>query len=166
VLVSHSALGSTPASGSSSDPALSADGRYLAFASTATDLVPGQGPPDPAYYSNIFLYDRVAGSLVLASHTAAGPHNTGTRDSSSPSLSADGRYLLFRSDATDLLSGQTGASGNLFLYDRVTGVTTLVSHENGSPTVGGGGMDGGLHHSLLSADGRYAAFGSFRPDLA
>jgi Tol biopolymer transport system component len=166
VLVSRSALGGGGASGASSAPDFSADGRYFTFASTATDLVPGQVAPDSYYHSNIFLYDRVADALTLVSHTAAGPQATGDTDSTSPSLSADGRYLLFHSDATDLLAGQTGAAGNLFLYDRVTGITRLVSHEVGSATVAGGGLDGGLHHPILSADGRYAAFESFRPDLA
>jgi Tol biopolymer transport system component len=166
VLVSRSALGGGGADGSSSAPAFSADGRYLAFASDATDLVPGQVRPDSYYFSNVYLYDRVAGSLTLVSHSTAGPHNTGNSDSSAPSLSADGRYLLFRGNATDLIAGQTGGSGNLFLYDRVTGVTSLVSHENGSTTAGGGGGDGGINHPIFSADGRYAAFASNRPDLA
>jgi Tol biopolymer transport system component len=166
VLVSRSALGGGGSGGSSSAPAFSADSRYLAFASAATDLVPGQVHPDSSLFSNVYLYDRVAGSLTLVSHSTAGPHNTGNSDSTAPSLSADGRYLLFRGNATDLIAGQTGGSGNLFLYDRVTGVTTLVSHESGSTTAGGGGEDGGINHPIFSADGRYAAFASNRPDLA
>ncbi|MEA2602458.1 MAG: hypothetical protein QOF89_3450 [Acidobacteriota bacterium] len=139
---------------------MSPDGRWLAFVSSAAGLVPGQQDPPPApdgsRDSNVFLWDRVTGLLTLVSHASTGPTVTATGFSSNPVLSADSRYLAFNSTATDLIPGQAGDPGNLFLYDRVTGTTTLVSHAPGSALTGATAEE----TPALSADGRFIVFGS------
>jgi Tol biopolymer transport system component len=147
--------------------AFTADGRFLAFTSNSLHLVPGQTPGTPHSTSDVFLYDRVAGALTLVSHSTAGAHTTGNGPSSKACLSADGRYVLFSSEAIDLVPGQTGSrigSPDVFLHDRITGVTTLVSHTRTAKTEASGGAS--YAQSALSADGRYAVFTSPRGDLA
>src|SRR3954447_3061405 len=147
-LMSH-AMSSPATTGNkgSLEAVLSADGRWVAFISSATDLVPGQaGNP---YYpdSDVLLFDRVSGATTLVASTRedlSGFENL--------SISADGRYVVFESDASDIIPGQQGERGgnNVFLYDRVERTTRLVSHVSGSPTTGGGGSQRGI-----SADGRF-----------
>ncbi|HEY3569612.1 MAG TPA: hypothetical protein VGP73_16895 [Thermoanaerobaculia bacterium] len=161
VLVSRSAAKPGGASGTSFPGGLSADGRYFAFTSTATDLVPGQVAPANGSSTNVYLYDRVAGTVTLVSHAAASPQQT-SGSAQSPDLSADGRYLLFYSFGTDLVPGETGPGGNLFLWDRATGVSSLVTHARSAATAGGGGS---VSSFSLSADGRYVAYVSTQPDL-
>src|SRR6185436_6808880 len=151
-LVSHAS--SSPAQTGnrpSRAPAISADGRYVAFMSEAFDLVPGFG-------AGLYLYDRVAGT------------NTQVALGGSPALSADGRWLLFASSETNLVPGQvdTNDSTDVFLWDRVSGSTVLVSHTPGSSTTAGNGWShlNGLYDfnavsaPALSADGRWAVFHS------
>jgi Tol biopolymer transport system component len=148
--------------------AITPDGRFLAFTSNGLHLVPNQTPGTPHVTTDVFLYDRETGSLTLVSHSTAGPQTTGNDQSRQACLSADGRYVLFSSEAGDLVPGQTGPAvrvdPDVFLYDRVTGVTTLVSHTRASGTEASGKA---LYASpALSADGRYAVFTSPRGDLA
>jgi Tol biopolymer transport system component len=143
-------------------PIISADGRFVAFQSLATDLVPDQA--DTNGESDVFLYDRVAGSLTLVSRTAAAALTTAAGPSEILALSADGGVVAFRSSAPDLVVGQeeAGPRLDLFVYDRVAGVTTLVSRPATSDVVAGvvSAEDG-----ALSADGRFVAFSSPVPDL-
>ncbi|HET9210826.1 MAG TPA: hypothetical protein VFR03_10540 [Thermoanaerobaculia bacterium] len=139
---------------------LSPDGRWLVFLSSAPDVVPGQQETvDDGL--NVFLWDRTTGATTLVSHAAAGPTLTGNGESGSPALSADGRWVAFRSDASNLVAGQTGLNGNVFLWDRTTGAVTLVSH---SPGVPGDGAGAG-RALALSADGRFLAFDSSAANL-
>jgi Tol biopolymer transport system component len=152
-------------------PVISADGRWVLFASNAADVVPGQvdtnGAPD------VFLWDRVSGSTLLVSRTPASATATGNAESdlsvggflssfvtNPPSLSADGRWVAFYSEATNLVSGQTGGAGGIYLFDRIAGTVTLVSHSAASPT-------GNRSSSApaLSADGRFVTFVSSASDL-
>jgi Tol biopolymer transport system component len=147
------------ASGESGSPSLSADGRYLAFVSTASNLSPGQA--DDNWTGDVFLYDRIAGTVTLLSHTAGSAVTAGDRESSAPTISADGRWVAFVSMATNLVDGQVSAgSPNVFLYDRIKGTVTLVSHSRRSPR-----LAKGADHPVLSADGRYLAFESYARDL-
>jgi Tol biopolymer transport system component len=147
-----------------SPPRFSADGRWLAFTSKAPDVVPGQQEADPngSPTDDVFLFDRVTGRTTLVSHSAAGPLVTASDGSPGPlALSADGRYLAFLSGAPDLVAGQGGQTGNLFLWDRVSGQTTLVSHARGSALSGAQAA----HGPAMSADGRFLAFTSRAMDL-
>jgi Tol biopolymer transport system component len=93
----------SPANGRTSDPSISGDGRWLAFASTATNLVPGgAGPVDPVR-TQVFLRDLVTGRIRQVSLRPDGGQPNG--GSFIPMISANGRYLLFWTDATDLAPG-------------------------------------------------------------
>ena len=146
---------------------ISADGNWVAFTSTADDLVPGQHPGTFSF--NVFLWSRETGSRTLVSrsslHTDPWP---GHGKSTSPRLSADGRYVAFQSAADDLVPGQTVEPSpfdpftNIFLYDRVTGGTVLVSHGRASATAGAAVSS----FPSISADGRLVAFASREGNLA
>jgi len=151
--------------GSSRLPApasLSADGRYAVFLSGAANLVPGQRDTnglagDPDYGKDVFLADLTAGTLTLVSHAMGLPATTANRPSSEALLSADGRWVAFKSAADDLASGQPGDNvfhnEDLLLYDRVTGTTTVAVSARNRPA--------GFFDLGLSADGRYLSFDSY-----
>lgn len=144
-----------------SRPAVSDDGRYIAYASRATNLVDGQ--TDTNNLSDVFLYDRVTGATVLVSHTSDSASTTGNAESTSPVISSDGRYVAFQSFANNLVAG-TDANNqvDVFLYDRDTGVTTLVSRRSGSATATGNGLS---DTPVMSSDGRYVVFRSAATNL-
>jgi Tol biopolymer transport system component len=160
----------TRLSSSGSSPlGISTDGRWVVFTSSAADVVPGQ--IDTNSSSDVFLWDRVSGSTLLVSHTPGAPATSGNAASGlgtltvtpNPSvLSADGRFVAFSSDATDLIAGQTGNQSAIFLFDRVTGTVTLVSRSAGSPTATGNGYSG---EPAISADGHFVAYLSSAGDL-
>jgi len=167
-LYDRSAGTATRVSNSGSSPlAISTDGRWVVFTSDAADVVPGQVDSNAA--ADVFLWDRVSGSTLLVSHTPGSPVTSGnavsglgTLTPSPPVLSADGRFVAFSSDATDLITGQTGSQSSVFLFDRVTGTVTLVSRSAASPMTTGDGYSG---EPVISADGHFVAFASFAGDL-
>jgi len=142
------------ANAGSGSPATSADGRYVAFASSATNLVSG----DTNDATDVFLHDNVTGSTTRISVDSAGMEaNDG---SGGPAISADGLYVAFQSAATNLVAGDTNNAEDIFLYDRMTGTTTLVSvSSTGMPS---NHTSGGVS---LSTDGRYVAFYSRATNL-
>jgi Tol biopolymer transport system component len=149
--------------GNGYDHAFSSDGRYVVFVSDVANLVPGQ--VDPGESSDVFLHDRETGTTTLVSRSAASPVTAGNAHSSHPVISADGRFVAFESDATDLVAGLVvpdPCCGNVFLYDRATGEMTLVSRVPGSPVTAG---NGGSANPAISADGAYVAFTSSATDL-
>ncbi|HKV11865.1 MAG TPA: hypothetical protein VJ725_27210 [Thermoanaerobaculia bacterium] len=162
-LVSH-APGSGEADSSSLFPSISADGRFVAFQSHATNLVDGLvhrngGLPD------VFLYDRRTGGITLVSRSAASARETANSGSVEPVISADGRFAAFRSQATDLVSGQRDRNRgeDVFLWDRTTGRTVLVSHAPAGSTVTANGAS--LDRLHVSADGAFVAFLSLARNL-
>jgi Tol biopolymer transport system component len=162
-LVSRTALSAVTAGDQPSrSPVLSADGRFVAFVSRATNLVPLQA--DTSLSNDVFLYDRVGATTTLVSRTSASGATTGNESSDSPSLSADGAFVVFVSPATDLVGGQVDDNGqsDVFLYDRVAATTTLVSRRPGSAVATG---TQGSAFPVLSADGRFVAFVSHADDL-
>jgi Tol biopolymer transport system component len=144
--------------GSSTQPAISADGRFVAFASEATNLVPG----DTNGFADIFVHDTVKGTIQRVSVASGGAQAVGGH-SFYPSISADGRFVAFNSDATNLVPNDTNNSWDIFVHDRVTGTTRRVS-----AATGGAQADAGSARPSISADGRYVAFESgatnFVPD--
>ena len=151
-LVSHVDPGapSDTASGFGPDeftlPAISRDGRYVAFLSPANNLVPGQidrNANGGGQESNdVFLYDRVARTTVLVSHDAAAVATGGNGESGAPAISADGRWVVFASQAANLADGlpeDPHGQSRIFLYDRVTEAVTLVSSSEALEASGGGG---------------------------
>jgi Tol biopolymer transport system component len=133
--------------GNSEGPAISADGRYVAFFSEAANLVPG----DTNGAFDIFVHDRLTGTTERVSVDSRGRQSNG--DSLEEALSADGRYVAFSSAATDLVPGDTNGTTDVFVRDRVTSTTERVSADGHGAGSGGGGP-------TISADGRYVAFHS------
>jgi Tol biopolymer transport system component len=135
-------------SGDSSTAVISADGRYVAFLSVAP-LVANDGN----FLDDVFVRDRQTGTTTRVS-----VHSNGTEaDARSfpPAISADGRYVVFSSSATNLVDNDTNGVQDAFLHDRQTGATTRVSVDsNGAQLASGGGAPS------VSADGRYVAFQS------
>jgi len=133
----------TQGNGQSAGPAISANGRYIAFTSEGTNLVAG----DTNDAQDVFVRDRITGATTRVSISTRGTQ----ADSSSfgpAAISASGRYIAFSSSATNLVAGTTGG---VFVRDRVAGTTTLVSvATSGAKAVGG--------EPAISADGRYVAF--------
>ncbi|MGI8994660.1 MAG: TolB family protein [Nocardioidaceae bacterium] len=144
VSVSSSGL---QAHGSSFDPALSANGRYVAFYSAASNLVAG----DTNGVFDVFVRDRTNGVTRRVSVSSSGLQaNRGSLD---PSISADGRYVAFSSQSSRLVAGDTNGRTDVFVRDRMNHVTRRVSvSSNGSQ------VRKGSFVPSISADGRYVAF--------
>lgn len=144
----------TAANGPSYTPHISSDGRYVVFASDATNLVLG----DTNNHRDIFIRDLAAGTTERVSISTSRGQANG--HSFNPYISRDGRYVVFESDATNLVSGDTNQSRDIFLHDRQTGVTSLVS-------VSSQGVQGDRNSSMasISDDGRYVAFESLSTNL-
>ena len=140
--------------GDSRNAALSADGRYVAFESSASNLV--SGDTDGAI--DVFRRDRQAGSTVRASVSTAGAEPT--EGCLRPSLSADGRYVAFESLAAELTAGDTNAEYDVFVRD-LTASTT----ERASVSTAGALADGKSGAASLSADGRTIGFWSLATNL-
>ena len=166
-LVDHvRASATTAARGSSFEPVFSGDGRTVAFYSTSRTLVPGA---NPGGVSCLFLFDRVAGAVTFVARTDFDYGADAERNLPRPSLSADGRWVAFASNARDLVPGQQeqnpypfDKSYDVFLFDRASGAITLVSHSTAGATVTGNDAS---YDPVLSADGRYLAFLSGASDL-
>src|SRR5260221_379421 len=105
---SNAALGN----GSSDEPAISGDGRYVAFTSDATNLVPG----DTNGWPDIFVRNRSSGTTRRVSLDSGGVQGNGL--SGVPSISSLGRYVAFRSASTNLVPGDTNAAVDVFVHDR------------------------------------------------
>jgi hypothetical protein len=153
-LVSKDTSGGSADNGSY-NPTVSVDGRYVVYESDASDLVAGDAN---GAIRDILLYDRVNDTTTLVSKDASG----GSANSSSftPSISADGRYVVYYSFANNLVAGDTNATGDIFLYDTVNDTTTLISKDTS-----GGGTDGSSSNPSISGDGRYVVYSSSATDL-
>ncbi|MEW6074124.1 MAG: hypothetical protein AB1726_16205 [Planctomycetota bacterium] len=131
------------------EPVISADGRFVAFSSKATNLVAG----DTNARRDVFVHDRQSGETTRVSVSSEG--TAGNGDSYSPSISADGRCVAFESGASNLVGGDTNARWDVFVHDLKPGETTRVS-------VGlwGAEGDGYSGYPAISSDGRCVTFGS------
>jgi Tol biopolymer transport system component len=133
---------------------ISGDGQYVAFFSEASNLV----ETDTNGVADIFVHDRLTGETTMVSISSNGEQ--GNAKSTVPSISADGRYVAFESEASNLVTGDTNGEVDIFVRDRVLGVTTRVSEAS----------DGTQANSLsfspsISADGHYVAFSSAADNL-
>jgi len=136
-------------------PAISADGRFVAFHSASWNLVPG----DTNGAVDIFVHDRKTGVVRLASVSTTGIQ--GNDQSAGPRISGDGRFVVFNSLAYTLVPGDTnGFGGDVFVHDLLTGETERVSVSSG-----GGQSNGNSGTGDISGDGRYVAFGSRATNL-
>jgi Tol biopolymer transport system component len=150
--------GRQPASGSSFAPAVSGDGRFVAFSSTAQlDDLPAQsvgGRPQV----NVYLHDTQTGRTTRVSARPGGKSPNGS--SHSATISDDGRYVAFVSDASDLVKHDRNRASDVFLYDVATGAIALVSR---NPA--GRSANGASTGPRLSADGAVVVFESDASDL-
>jgi Tol biopolymer transport system component len=135
-------------------PTCSADGRLVAFTTTATNL----GIADTNAVSDIYLRDRQTGQFRLISRLANGMQANDWSDS--PALSADGRYLAFRSAASNLVATDTNGCADIFLADLTTGAISLMSQ-----TSTGGVSNAASAQPAVSGDGRYVVFASLATNL-
>lgn len=161
--------------GTNDDPAISADGRYVAFVSFSGNLVPGDtndivfGGSYVSSGGDVFVKDLHTSSIVRANTTAAGGQESRALDVFEPAylqfrpgLSADGRYAVFHSAGVNLVSGDTNGGTDVFVKDLQTGTVQRAS------TAADGAQTAFRSQSLnasLSGDGRHVAFTSNAPDL-
>src|SRR5207249_8340068 len=111
----------TEGNSASTQPSISADGRFVAFASDATNLVPG----DTNGAIDVFVHDRLTGTTERVSVDSAGTQ--GNNSSAEPSISADGRFVAFDSSATNLVPGDTNGAEDVFVHDSHTDTTERVT---------------------------------------
>ncbi|MCK6447880.1 MAG: hypothetical protein L6Q99_15920 [Planctomycetes bacterium] len=135
-------------------PRLSADGRFVAFLSTASDLVPG----DTNAANDVFVYDAQLGTLTLGSVSTTGGFPNGF--SNTCDLSADGRWLVFGTWASNVVAPDTNANGDVILRDLQLGVNVRAGAD-----WTGGQSSFGTYHPHVSDDGRFVAFWSDGDDL-
>lgn len=134
--------------------ALSQDGRFVAYYSYAPNLVPG----DTNEVWDVFVRDRLLGTTSRVSVSSEGAQAGGR--SGDPSISGDGRFVTFWSEATNLVPGDTNGLADVFLHDRATGRTVRISQ---SPA--GDPADGSSGEIVISLDGRVIAFTSRATNL-
>jgi len=146
-LVTHGVSGQSDAGSLYAE--ISADGRFVAYQSAATNLVPNDtnGVPD------VFLYDVATGTTIRVSVDSAG--NQGNDDCLEPALSLDGRFVAIFAYATNLVPGDTNGKPDIFVRDVQAGTTVRAS-------LGAGGVesDGASRYPSISRDGRFVAFES------
>ena len=140
--------------GDSFSPTLSHDGRYVAFYSYANNLVAG----DSNEHEDIFVKDRQTGAVFMASVASDG--TIGNGDSYKPVMSGNGKFVVFRSQASNLVVGDTNNCWDIFVRDLTLGETTRVSVSSGGAQAN--------HNSFeadISDDGRFVVFRSNASDL-
>ncbi len=140
----------------SAQPAISADGRFVAFISWSPYFVPG----DYDGTADIFVHDMQTGSTEIASVATGGGPTEGANTYGPPTISGDGRFVAYTATTTNLVPNDTNDAPDIFLRDRQTGTTTRVS-------VGPGGVqaDAGSQTPALSGNGKFLAFQSNASNL-
>jgi Tol biopolymer transport system component len=137
-------------------PFISSDGRFVVFKSDATNLIIGDGNGR----RDIFVHERQTGETTRVSVSSSGVegnNNSGGDNndvnSFAPFMSSDGRFVVFESDATNLVAGDGNGRRDIFVHDRQTGATTRVS-------VSTGGVEGNNNSfaPFISSDGRFVVF--------
>lgn len=147
------AHGSADSGNSSSvEPSISGNGRFIAFRSRATDLLPG----DTNDMTDIFRFDTWSGTMLRISNGLAGQANG---DSFAPSISASGSRIAFYSEADNLAIGDTNGKSDIFIVD-VAGLPNLITRN-----ALGLSANGSSRSPALSASGRHLAFTTFATDL-
>ena len=130
-------------------PAITPDGRYVAFASSATNLVKG----DKNNAVDIFLRDRLLGTTERV--TAVGRKTVANAESSFPAISSDARFIAFQSFADNLVPSDTNFTSDVFLLDRQAGTIVRVSVTSTGEQAGNASRS-----PAITPDGRFVAFES------
>jgi Tol biopolymer transport system component len=142
------------ANGPSFDPAISSDGRYVAYYSTASNLIAG----DTNGLADVFVFDRKTGVTERVSGASGGGEGNGA--SFDPVISANGRYVTYYSTASNLVSDDTNGTADVFIFDRKTGATHRVSLAGTGDEGNGASFD-----PAISANGGYLAYTSDATNL-
>jgi Tol biopolymer transport system component len=145
--------GGTTGNGNSFGPTVSGDGRFVAFRSEADDLVPG----DSNGHWDIFVRDRIDGTTERVSLSSSGEQ--ADHHSAEPSISDDGRFIVFRSSAANLVPDDANNRADIFVHDRNTGQTARVGQPPGDEA------DGHSANPVISGDGNWIAFESDATNL-
>ncbi|MCE9646365.1 MAG: hypothetical protein K8S20_10235 [Chloroflexi bacterium] len=146
--------GAVQSNGDSTAASISGDGRFVVFSSSATNLVAG----DTNGLDDIFVHDRQTGITVRASADSSGVGANGA--STGASISTDGNYVVYFSNGTNLVPGDTNGKSDVFVYALQTGQTTRVS-------VNSAGVQGDqlARDPSISGDGRFVTFSSYSNNL-
>lgn len=144
----------------STQPAVSANGRFVAFTSAADDLVSG----DSNSATDVFVADLTTGTITRVSVTSRGTQANG--DSYNPSISYDGTLVSFTSDATNLVGGDHNHASDVFVHNMTTGATERVSVSSSGRQQNAGVPAPFTQFSDLSGDGHYVVFDSNATNLA
>ncbi|HEY5197636.1 MAG TPA: hypothetical protein VIJ51_11495 [Solirubrobacteraceae bacterium] len=148
-----------PANGVSSEPAISADGRYVAFASTAANLVAG----DTNGVSDVFVADLTTGAITRVSVAHGGAQANAA--STGPAISADGTAVSFDSSATNLVAGDKNGVADVFVRVPSGDTTERVSVSTSGAEQNRAATTGFSEVSSLSANGRLVVFDSTATNL-
>lgn len=146
--------GATSGNGYSDNPSLTADGRYTVFASDATDLVTG----DSNGKRDVFIYDNLNSTVRRLNLSQQGAE--GNAASNNPSISGNGRYVAFSSDATNLILGDVNGFTDIFIVDTLTGAISLQSISTAGAQANGSNFRPSVSHT-----GRYIVFESSATNL-
>jgi len=144
----------TEGNGFSSSPSISANGRFVAFASGASNLVPFDNNGE----NDIFVHDRKKKRTKRVSVSSSGTEGHG--NSFAPAISANGRFVAFTSSATDLVGNDSNLKSDVFVHDRKTKKTRRVSVSNA-----GKQATDASRGAAISKDGRFVAFSSVAENL-
>ena len=155
------ATGAAGAAGdtTSLEPSVSADGRYVAFDSFADNL----DPDSDDSIKDVFVRDLQADTTTLVSRATGTAGSVGDGDSVDCSISADGRYVAFTSEADNLDPDSNDSFADVFVRDLQSNTTTLVSRASGAAGVVSDSVS--LSGTSISADGRHVAFSSNADNL-
>jgi Tol biopolymer transport system component len=146
----------TAQTNTSFDPAISGDGRLVAYTSDVTNIVAG----DTNASRDVFVHDRSTGTTTRVSVASDGTEASRGDDSEAPAISADGRLVAFVSDASNLVAGDNNGTGDVFVHNRSTGITTRVSVASD-----GTQANGRSRPPTISGNGRLMAFSSDASNL-
>lgn len=137
---------------------VSDDGRFVVFDSEATNLVENDTNKEP----DVFIRDRTTGTTEVISVNLNGqPGNGLSKIYGNKSISADGRFVVFASTANDLVPNDNNNKTDIFIRDRLNGITELISVNSSGIQANSGGSD-----PAISANGRYVAFYSRATNLS
>jgi Tol biopolymer transport system component len=155
------APGFTPGNGTTSDLQISADGRFVAFTSTSTNLVAATA--GKAAIERVYVHDRWTDETRLVSHDAAGAPNTSASRVSA--ITEDGSHIAFVS-VQQLAAADNSAYPDIYVWTRATDAVSVVSKGyNGAASDGASGLVSGDPTAAISDDGRYVAFVSAATNL-
>lgn len=162
VLVNVNAAGTGLSNGRALAPTLTPDGTRVAFVSSATDLTPNATNGLP----QIYVRDLASNITQLVSVNREGIASRGDFEIYPPTISADGRWIAFESDADDLVANDRNQASDVFVHELAVGLTRLLSSTDPAQTASTGPARKRIRKEAISADGRWAIFTSFDDSLA